>query len=182
MRGRAKLDYDDVSSSHHPHFAYPAAIAARAGAGRFGPLRICQRGHSGKPSDAFARESIHCKAERSRATTRFDRGLQSDGRTRSQAGSGMDPTRRRMARKIIHPRRGEVWLVNFDPTVGAEIQKTRPALVIQNDIGNRLSPITIVAAITFLSYRIRIISSSSAFRLVLNGARVTHPPRAWIAS
>jgi mRNA interferase MazF len=41
-----------------------------------------------------------------------------------------------------------VWLVNFDPTVGAEIQKTRPALIIQNDVGNRVSPITIVAAIT----------------------------------
>lgn len=53
-----------------------------------------------------------------------------------------------MARKVTHPRRGEVWLVNFDPTLGAEIQKTRPALVIQNDVGNRLSPITIVAAIT----------------------------------
>ena len=32
--------------------------------------------------------------------------------------------------------------------MGAEIQKTRPALVIQNDVGNRVSPITIVAAIT----------------------------------
>jgi mRNA interferase MazF len=53
-----------------------------------------------------------------------------------------------MARKITHPLRGEVWLVDFDPTLGAEIQKTRPALVIQNDIGNRVSPITIVAAIT----------------------------------
>jgi mRNA interferase MazF len=38
--------------------------------------------------------------------------------------------------------------VNFDPTIGAEIQKTRPALIIQNDVGNRVSPITIVAAIT----------------------------------
>jgi mRNA interferase MazF len=47
-----------------------------------------------------------------------------------------------------HPRRGEVWLVNFDPTVGSEIQKTRPALIIQNDVGNRASSITIVAAIT----------------------------------
>ena len=46
------------------------------------------------------------------------------------------------------PRRGEVWLVNFDPTVGSEIQKTRPALIIQNDIGNLASSITIVAAIT----------------------------------
>jgi mRNA interferase MazF len=50
--------------------------------------------------------------------------------------------------KITFPKRGEVYLVNFDPTVGAEIKKTRPALVIQNDIANRHSPITIVAAIT----------------------------------
>lgn len=39
-------------------------------------------------------------------------------------------------------------MVNFDPTLGAEAQKTRPALVLQNDIANRHSPITIVAAIT----------------------------------
>ncbi len=46
------------------------------------------------------------------------------------------------------PRRGEVYLVNFDPTVGMEIRKTRPAVIIQNDVGNRFSPITMVAAIT----------------------------------
>jgi mRNA interferase MazF len=46
------------------------------------------------------------------------------------------------------PRRGEIYLVNFDPTVGHEIRKTRPALVIQNDVSNQYSPITIVAAIT----------------------------------
>lgn len=50
--------------------------------------------------------------------------------------------------KITYPRRGEVYLVSFDPTVGAEIKKTRPALIVQNDIANRWSPITIVAAIT----------------------------------
>jgi mRNA interferase MazF len=44
--------------------------------------------------------------------------------------------------------RGEVYLVNFDPTIGSEIKKTRPALIIQNDIANEYSPITIVAAIT----------------------------------
>ena len=38
--------------------------------------------------------------------------------------------------------------MSLDPTVGAEIQKTRPAVVIQNDVANRRSPITIVAAIT----------------------------------
>jgi mRNA interferase MazF len=55
---------------------------------------------------------------------------------------------RQKARKVSPPRRGDICLVNFDPTVGAEIKKTRPALVIQNDIGNEYSPITIVAAIT----------------------------------
>ena len=49
---------------------------------------------------------------------------------------------------ITHPQRGEVWIVNFDPTVGAEIKKSRPALILQNDIANEHSPITIVAAIT----------------------------------
>ena len=48
----------------------------------------------------------------------------------------------------VTPRRGEVFLVNFDPTIGSEIQKIRPAVVLQNDIANRYSPVTIVAAIT----------------------------------
>lgn len=49
---------------------------------------------------------------------------------------------------LTYPSRGEVYLVEFEPTSGAEIKKTRPALIIQNDTGNRYSPITIVAAIT----------------------------------
>ena len=52
------------------------------------------------------------------------------------------------ATEVKRPRRGDVYLVNFDPTIGAEVKKTRPAVVIQNDIGNRWSPITIVAAMT----------------------------------
>lgn len=36
----------------------------------------------------------------------------------------------------MHPRRGEVWWVAFDPSVGGEIQKTRPALVISNNAAN----------------------------------------------
>lgn len=50
--------------------------------------------------------------------------------------------------EIANVRRGEIHLCSFDPTVGHEIRKTRPALVIQNDVGNRYSPLTIVAAIT----------------------------------
>ena len=36
------------------------------------------------------------------------------------------------------PRRGEVWLVSFDPSPGGEIQKTRPAVVVSNDTANAL--------------------------------------------
>ncbi|PZO40017.1 MAG: PemK family transcriptional regulator [Pseudanabaena frigida] len=51
-------------------------------------------------------------------------------------------------RQVAFPKRGEIYLVNFDPTVGSEIQKTRPALILQNDISNQHSPITIVAALS----------------------------------
>ena len=45
-------------------------------------------------------------------------------------------------------KRGEVYLVNFDPTVGAEAKKTRPALVVSNDINNIHSPIVSISPIT----------------------------------
>ena len=45
-------------------------------------------------------------------------------------------------------RRGEIYLVNLDPTVGSEQGKTRPALIIQNDVGNEFSPVTIIAPIS----------------------------------
>src|SRR5713226_472082 len=50
--------------------------------------------------------------------------------------------------EAFHPRRGEIYLVALDPTVGHEIKKTRPALVIQNDITNEYLRTTIVAPIT----------------------------------
>ena len=45
------------------------------------------------------------------------------------------------------PKRGEIWLVNFDPTVGTEIRKTRPAVVVSSDAVGRL-PIKLVAPLT----------------------------------
>ena len=45
-------------------------------------------------------------------------------------------------------RRGEIWTVDLEPVVGSEQGKARPALVIQNDIGNQYSPVLIVAALT----------------------------------
>lgn len=45
-------------------------------------------------------------------------------------------------------RRGEIYWVEFSPVKGSEQGGLRPALVVQNDVGNRYSPTTIVAAIT----------------------------------
>lgn len=47
-------------------------------------------------------------------------------------------------RKLTY-RRGEIWWVNLEPTVGAETGKERPCLILQNDRGNRNSSTTIVA-------------------------------------
>lgn len=45
------------------------------------------------------------------------------------------------------PKRGEIWRVNFDPTIGTEIKKTRPAVVISSDAVGKL-PIKLIAPIT----------------------------------
>jgi mRNA interferase MazF len=45
-------------------------------------------------------------------------------------------------------KRGEIYWVEFDPVKGSEQGGLRPALVVQNDVGNRYSPTTVVAAIT----------------------------------
>ena len=44
-------------------------------------------------------------------------------------------------------KRGEIWRVNFDPTVGTEIKKIRPAVVISSNAIGKL-PIKIIAPIT----------------------------------
>lgn len=44
--------------------------------------------------------------------------------------------------------RGEIYWVEFDPVKGSEQGGLRPALIVQNDLGNRYSPTTVIAAIT----------------------------------
>jgi mRNA interferase MazF len=49
---------------------------------------------------------------------------------------------------VSFPRRDEVWLVSLDPTQGAEIQKTRPALVVSPDETNEHLRTVIIAPMT----------------------------------
>jgi mRNA interferase MazF len=42
-------------------------------------------------------------------------------------------------------RKGEVWWVDFDPSIGGEIQKMRPAIIVSNDVANlRLNRLQVV--------------------------------------
>lgn len=45
-------------------------------------------------------------------------------------------------------RRGDIFYADLSPVVGSEQGGIRPVLIVQNDVGNRFSPTTIVAAIT----------------------------------
>lgn len=46
------------------------------------------------------------------------------------------------------PRRGEIYWLDFSPATGVEMREPHPALIIQNDVGNQVSALTIVSAIT----------------------------------
>ena len=45
-------------------------------------------------------------------------------------------------------KRGDVVWVNLNPTIGSETEKVRLCVIVQNDVGNTYSPVTIVAVIT----------------------------------
>lgn len=44
-------------------------------------------------------------------------------------------------------KRGEIWLVNLDPTIGSEIQKTRPAVIVSSDLVGIL-PLKVIVPLT----------------------------------
>src|SRR5712692_3152371 len=54
----------------------------------------------------------------------------------------------------MHPRRGEVWWVAFDPAVGGEIQKTRPAVIVSNNAANTALNRVIVVPLTSQTARV----------------------------
>jgi len=66
-------------------------------------------------------------------------------------------------------KRGDVFLVNFDPTVGAEAKKIRPAVVVSTDINNAHSPIISISPITsnvtkVYSFEVEIPSGTAGLR------------------
>ena len=48
---------------------------------------------------------------------------------------------------MISMKRNEIWLINLDPTIGAEINKTRPAIIINDDKMGRL-PLRVIVPVT----------------------------------
>jgi mRNA interferase MazF len=65
------------------------------------------------------------------------------------------------------PQRGEVWLVAFDPSLGGEVRKMRPAVVLSNDIANAvLNRVQVVP----ISSRVDQLCPAAAY-ITLNGRR-----------
>lgn len=50
--------------------------------------------------------------------------------------------------RIMTARKFEVWLANLDPRIGTETGKTRPVLIVQTDILNKIHPSTLICPIT----------------------------------
>ena len=62
---------------------------------------------------------------------------------------------------VAYPQRSEVWLVSLEPTIGSEIKKTRPCVVVSPDETNRLLRTVIVAPLTsaIKNYPTRIVTT-----------------------
>ncbi len=64
-----------------------------------------------------------------------------------------------MPKGDLQYKRGEIWWVNLDPTVGNETAKKRPCVILQNDVGNAQSNTTMVAPL---------LKGSKAYPFVVN--------------
>lgn len=82
----------------------------------------------------------------------------------------------------IFPKRGDVYWVELDPTIGAEINKTRPGVIISNDLGNEVSKRVIIAPITssvakVYSFQVRVKINDTTGKILLDQIRTIDKTR-----
>jgi mRNA interferase MazF len=83
--------------------------------------------------------------------------------------------------KLSDIKRGEVYWVNIDPTIGTQIRKTRPALIISPDDMNAALPRVIIAPLTShgqpLGYRPELMFKGKQARILLDQIRTIDKQR-----
>lgn len=85
-------------------------------------------------------------------------------------------------KKNDFPKRGQIYWVNLDPSIGGETKKTRPALVVSNDIGNEMSNIIMVAPITsklktVYPFEVEVLVGRKPGKIMLNQCRAVDKSR-----
>ncbi len=88
-----------------------------------------------------------------------------------------------MVKSKAFPKRGEIFWVNLDPTIGAETRKKRPGLILSNDIGNQMSSVVIVALSitskikTIYPFEVAIIVQDKQGKAMINQCRAVDQSR-----
>lgn len=80
------------------------------------------------------------------------------------------------------PQRGEIYWIELDPAKGGETQKTRPCLVVSNDVGNEVSKAVMVAPITskvknIYPFEVRTSVEEKPAKIMLNQCRAVDKTR-----
>lgn len=81
-----------------------------------------------------------------------------------------------------YPKRGEIYWVDLDPAIGRETQKTRPGLIVSNDIGNEVSHVIMVAPITskvkyVYPFEVKITLNGKPAKIMLNQCKALDKSR-----
>lgn len=80
------------------------------------------------------------------------------------------------------PKRGDIYWTDLEPARGGETKKTRPTIVVSNDIGNELSQVVMVAPITskisrVYPFEVKIVLDEKDAKIMLNQCRAVDKSR-----